>query len=217
MKPWANADPAQYASLDLRAHAIMAELAPYEVWTLDLPGGGAGRTVADVRALALTAKPNMVVNGLFALRRLIGRVLDWDRDDGDELGLFMNRLTEKDRVQSVVPCGSKDGPFTLLYLHSQEAMSEIRNKTVHAALVWALRPRSNGYRLYWGVYVRPVGALTSMYMNAIKPFRHWLVYPSLLRRLLQAWCAAYATSVSQEGANTIEEHLHGQCNQDHSR
>jgi hypothetical protein len=39
-----------------------------------------------------------------------------------------------------------------------EAVSEVLNATVHAFLCQALRKTESGYRLYWGVYVKPVTA-----------------------------------------------------------
>jgi len=105
--------------------------------------------------------------------------------------LFQLRITEADRARSTVATGTKDGPFTVLYVHPTEAMREIRNSTVHAALVWVLIRRKDGYRLLWAIYVKPVGRLTAFYMFLIEPFRRWIVYPSLLRRLHRSWSLTY--------------------------
>ena len=99
----------------------------------------------------------------------------------------MHRLTDEDRELSLEPPGSMDGPFTVLYVHPLEAVSEIRNATVHAFLVFALTATDDGYRLYWAVYVEPVGRGTRIYMALIDPFRRRLVYPAILRRLHRAW------------------------------
>ena len=55
--------------------------------------------------------------------------------------------------------------------------------TVHAFLVLAFVERPEGQRLYWAVYVRPVGRFTRWYMALIDPFRRLIVYPALLRQL----------------------------------
>jgi hypothetical protein len=68
-----------------------------------------------------------------------------------------------------------------------EAVSEIRNATVHGVLVWALEPTSSGYELFWAIHVLPVGRWTKPYLALIDPFRRWLVYPALLRGLHEAW------------------------------
>ena len=199
MAPWAITDQVEYLSQNLRAHSILGDIVPYEVWRLDLPGGGEGRTVADIRSLSLANKPSRVVKSLFAIRWFLGRMFGWDQESKDQEGLFQSRLTEADRVRSMVDPGTKDGPFTVLYVHPTEAMSEISNKTVHAALVWILLPRDNGYRLLWGIYVKPIGRLTTFYMGLIKPFRHWIVYPSLLRRLYHLWCTTYNSRIESVG------------------
>lgn len=48
-----------------------------------------------------------------------------------------------------------------------------------------------GYRLYLGVYVQPVSRLTSLYMALIDPFRRFIVYPAVLRRIRRAWVERY--------------------------
>ena len=44
-------DPRDYERLDLRAHSLLADVAIHDVWAVDLPGGGPGRTVLDVLAV----------------------------------------------------------------------------------------------------------------------------------------------------------------------
>ncbi len=189
--PWALTDSSEYLNLDLRAHTILKDVPLHDVWRLDLPGGGPGRTVADIRSLNLSSRPSAVVRLLFGIRWFLGRLFGWDRQSESDEGLFQSRLTEEDRVRSSVAIGTKDGPFTVLYVHPTEAMSEIRNSTVHAALVTVLLPCPVGYRLLWAIYVKPVGRLTGFYMSLIKPFRRWIIYPSLLRRLHRAWSLTY--------------------------
>jgi len=87
----------------------------------------------------------------------------------------------------MVEPGTLDGPFALLYVHPTEAVSEIRNATVHAFLVWSLECVPDGYQLFWAIHVLPVGHWTRPYLALIDPFRRWLVYPSLLRRIHEAW------------------------------
>ena len=107
---------------------------------------------------------------------------------------FQARLTEADRRQSIVEPGTHDGPFAVLYVHESEAVSEIRNATVHAFLVWALEPAPEGCQLFWAIYVLPVSGWTTPYLALIDPFRRWLVYPSLLRRFHEAWCREFESA-----------------------
>ena len=40
--------------------------------------------------------------------------------------------------------------------------------------------------------VRPRGTFGEAYMALIKPFRHWIVYPTLMRQMERAWNAQAA-------------------------
>ena len=66
-------------------------------------------------------------------------------------------------------------------------LSEVQNANVHAFSVKVLILR-NGYR-YTGRSTCGVGAITCWYMRAIDPFRHWIVYPAILRALRRGWDA----------------------------
>ena len=47
--------PTEYLSLRLRVHELLHDIPLYDVSVVDLPGGGAGRSVADIRVLESTA------------------------------------------------------------------------------------------------------------------------------------------------------------------
>jgi hypothetical protein len=97
----------------------------------------------------------------------------------------------RDRRDSEITPGTPAGPFLLLYEFPDEARSDTRNATVHACICTALARTATGYRLYWGVYVLPVSWLTRPYLIAIEPFRRFILYPAMLRRIRRAWLAAY--------------------------
>jgi hypothetical protein len=131
------------------------------------------------------------VSTLFGVRRFLGRVFGWDqvqRRPGDSLS---PRLSERDRRDSEVAPGTPDGPFRLLYRFRREQLAEIRNATVQGYVCLALAPSAAGYRLYFAVYVLPVSWLTRPYLIAIEPFRRFIVYPAMLRRIQRAWVATY--------------------------
>jgi hypothetical protein len=54
-----------------------------------------------------------------------------------------------------------------------------------------IQPTASGYRFYWAIYVKNVSWLTPVYMALIEPFRRFVVYPAILRRLRAAWVEAY--------------------------
>ena len=199
MRPWSRATVEEYGRLTLRAHSLLADVPVHDVWRVALPCGDPSRTMQDVRSIFEAVRrshpPGLPVRVLFALRWLLGRLFRWDRPFSEpEDWSFRTRLTEADRQQSIVEPGTLDGPFTVLYVHKSEAVSEIRNATVHAFLVWALEPASNGYQLFWAIHVLPVSGWTKPYLALIDPFRRWLVYPSLLRRFNEAWSREFESA-----------------------
>ena len=105
---------------------------------------------------------------------------------------YINRLAEADRSQSQVAPGTCEGPFRVLYVLGEEALSELRNATVHAFLALALTPSAAGYTLYLAVYVKPVSRFSTLYMALIDPFRRLVVYPALGRHAQQRWSRTYA-------------------------
>jgi hypothetical protein len=188
----------EFEKLDLWAHSFLRDVPLHDTFAIDLPGGGQGRTMCDIRALlpAETAiKANLLVAALFTLRFFVGRILGWDanRDELDR-DSYLHRLGAEDRAQALITPGTPDGPFRLLQMLPRESVCEVQNATVHAFLCQALQEEGSGYRLYWGIYVKPVSRFTPVYMALIKPFRHLVVYPAILNRLRKAWIQRYATA-----------------------
>ena len=193
-----------WRALDLRAHTLLEGVPLHDVWTADLPGGGAGRTMADLRPLVSferLGEESAVVRGLVALRLALGRLFGWDREmPSAEPSEFASRLDERDRAASLVPPGTSDGPFSVLYVLPGEMLAEIRNATVQAFSGMALAPTATGYRLTWAIYVLPVSRLTPLYMALIDPFRRFLIYPRLLRQARAAWMRRYGEGAEAGGA-----------------
>jgi hypothetical protein len=182
--------PDEYLSLKLRAHELLRGVRLYDVSVVDLPGGGEGRSLADVRALDSRAAPSRIATVLFRLRRLLGRVFGWDRKRIRPEASLLSRLSEADRRESAIVPGTAEGSFLLLYQFANEALAEVLNATVHGYVCTALVRTATGYRLYLGVYVIPVSWITRPYLLAIEPFRR-ILYPAMLRRIRRAWLAAY--------------------------
>jgi hypothetical protein len=185
--------PAEYLSLPLRAHELLRDVPLYDVSVVDLPGGGAGRSVADIRALDSAAPPSRIASAIYGVRHFLGRVFGWDRVQMGPKDSLVSSLSEHDRRDSEVVPGTPDGAFRVLYRFRDEQLSEIRNATVQGYFCVALARAATGYRLYWAVYVLPVSWLTRPYLIMIEPFRRML-YPAMLRRIQRAWLAAYAGS-----------------------
>lgn len=107
---------------------------------------------------------------------------------GAEESTLADRLPE-DLIDTVPPGSLTPGaPFIPLYLTDDEAAAEISNQTVHGVMHLAWADQGDGqYRGEMAVYVKPRGHLGDAYMALISPFRHWIVYPALMRQIERAW------------------------------
>jgi Protein of unknown function (DUF2867) len=79
-------------------------------------------------------------------------------------------------------------PFAPLYRTDVEFAAELSNQTVHGVMHLAWVERGEGrYQGQMAVYVKPRGRLGKGYMALIAPFRHWVVYPALMRQIERTW------------------------------
>jgi hypothetical protein len=174
----------------LRVHAFLAGVPLHDVWAVDLPRPRGGITLdefvraAGKRLYALSPLARMLLD----IRLFVGRIFGWDRDSAASASeTFATRLTAADRSRSLVPAGTPDGLFRVVYSFENEQLVEITNRTAHAAALSALVETASAYRFYFGVYVQSVGRFTPLYMALIDPFRKLIVYPSLLRSVRASW------------------------------
>lgn len=187
-------DPSEFRARPLRVHALLHDVPLEDVWAIRLPGGGAGRTIQDLRAVMAVGREAApaVVRGLFRLRGRIGALFGWDhRRPAWNAESYADRLSPADRARSLAEPGSPDGSFRLLYRFEDEQLSELRNATVHAFASLSIRPTPGGYVAYLAVFVQPVHRFTRLYMGAIAPFRRLIVYPAVIRTMQHAWAARY--------------------------
>jgi hypothetical protein len=180
----------EFERLPLRVHAFLAGVPLHDVWAIDLPRARSGITLDELlrTASACLLTPSPVVRALLNIRLFIGRLLGWDREPAPTTWeSFATRMTTADRSRSLVPAGTREGLFRVVYRFENEQLFELINRTAHAAALSALVETGNGYRFYFGVYVRSVSRFTPIYMALIDPFRKLVVYPSLLRTVLANW------------------------------
>jgi len=79
-------------------------------------------------------------------------------------------------------------PFVPLYRTEVEFAAEISNQTMHGVMHLAWVEQGGGrYQGQMAVYVKPRGRFGRAYMALIAPFRHWIVYPALMRQTERAW------------------------------
>ena len=166
-----------------------------DVWALPTPGGP-DDFPRLVRQFASGERSQGGSSGaartLWAIRWKVGELLGWD---GPDDGHGARSPTLRDRF----PADLRDAPsgpdfdalpFTALYLLDDEFAAEIINRTVHGVLHLGWVSDGTGdCRGEMAVYVKPNGLLGTAYMAAIKPFRHLIVYPALMREIGREWRA----------------------------
>src|SRR5262245_46109228 len=199
-------DPGDFRACPLRVHALLHDVPLEDAWAIPLSGGGAGRTVRDLRAVMVAGREAAppVVRGLFQLRGRIGALFGWDHQrPAWNAESYAERLSAADRARSLIAPGTPDGNFRILYRFEDEQLSELRNATVHAFASLSIRPTPGGYLAYLGVFVQPVHRFTRLYMRAIAPFRRLVVYPAIIRQMQRAWVERYGGESGDESRLTV--------------
>jgi hypothetical protein len=168
----------------------------------ELPARGTRDEFSDLLAIVAgtenAGSPSLPVRALFGLRRAIGRVTGWDDDARDATISLADRLPARARERPAEPQPSSRS-FHALYRTDDEWAAEIANRTVHGVMHVAWVPDApsggqvadNRYHGELGVYVKPRGRFGNVYMAAIAPFRHHIVYPAMLRQFDRAWQARH--------------------------
>jgi hypothetical protein len=175
-----------------RIHELTPDFELEDVWALPTPGGrGDFHLLVERIATADPSRESPVAARLlWAVRWKLGALFGWDDPDS---GIGSRVPSLRDRL----PADLRDGPsgpnpdsvpFSPLYLLDDEWAAEIANRTVHGVLHLGWVDDGNGgYRGQMAVLVKPNGVLGRAYMLAIKPFRHLVVYPAMLRRIGRDW------------------------------
>ena len=184
--------PSAHSSRPWRIHEIAPDFRLEDVWALPTPGGPGDfpRLVEEFAAANPAHSLPRPARALWALRSKIGELLGWD-DDEDGLGTRVATL--RDRLPADLRGGARvpesdNLPFSSLYMLDDEWAAEIANRTMHGVVHLGWVPDGNGgYRGQMAVLVKPNGRLGSAYMAAIKPFRHLIVYPALMRLIERNW------------------------------
>jgi hypothetical protein len=183
-----------HTSRPWRIHELTHDFRLEDVWTLPTPGGPDDfpRLVQGIVSGDPSQGSSRAARALWAIRWKVGELLGWD---GPDTGLGSRVPTLRDRL----PADLRDAPpgpdfdtlpFTSLYLLYDEWAAEIANSTVHGVMHmgWVQDP-TGGYRGQMAVLVKPNGLFGAGYMAAIRPFRHLIVYPPMMRQIERTWRA----------------------------
>jgi hypothetical protein len=187
-----------HTSRPWRIHEVAGDFRLEDVWALPTPGGRRGdfhRLVERFAAGDETQNPSRLTRALFAIRWKLGEVFRWDRPDagvGSRVPSLRERLPADLRNAPTGPEFAKL-PFTSLYLLDDEWAAEVANETVHGVMHMGWVPdAAGGYRGQMAVLVKPNGLLGTLYMKAIRPFRHLIVYPAMMRQIEREWTSSQA-------------------------
>ncbi len=176
----------EYTSRPWRIREIASDFRLEDVWALPASG-----EASDFPALVqgfVEGDPmhgSRLARALWTIRWKLGGLLGWDKA---EAGLEARVPTLRGRLPNDLvdaPGPAFDTlPFTSLYLIDDEFAAEIANRTMHGVMHLSWVPDGTGvYHGQMAVLVKPNGLLGVAYMAAIKPFRHLIVYPAMMRQI----------------------------------
>lgn len=180
-----------------RVHALLNDFQLEDVWQVPV-ALNSNQTLGLFTEHFLESMSKITDKGvagfLFKLRLLLGKF--FNLDDTHQLvnelvpGSIRYRYAKEERLDfDDLPAPNKgDLDFVPVYRLENEHLSEIENKTVHAALHFSRVPDGEArWGIQMAVYVKPKGLLGKFYMLLIKPFRLWIVYPALMKNVKDEW------------------------------
>jgi Protein of unknown function (DUF2867) len=184
-----------------RIHELTRDFRLEDVWALPTPGGPDDfpRLVEQLASADPSQGSSRAVETLWAIRWKVGELFGWDAPDaglGSRVQMLRDRLPTDLRDARAGP--EFDAlPFTSIYLLEDEWAAEIANRTVHGVmhLGW-VQDATGGYRGQMAVLVKPNGLLGTGYLAAIRPFRHLIVYPRMIRAMGREWRAGVKTKTA---------------------
>jgi hypothetical protein len=183
-----------HTSRPWRIHELTRDFHLEDVWALPTPGGPDDfrRLVQGIASGDPSKISSRAARTLWAIRWKVGELFGWDDSDarlGHRAPTLRDRLPDDLRH---APSGPKFDalPFASLYLLDDEWAAEIANRTVHGILHlgWVL-DQAGAYRGQMAVLVKPNGLFGTAYMATIRPFRHLIVYPPMMRQIERTWRA----------------------------
>ena len=184
-----------------RIREIVPDFTLEDVWALPAQGGaGDFQKLLELMASSDPANADSLpARTLWRVRDLIGRfgLGRISAARGNSTGKLPIPGTSETSLSGRLPDDLRDTavdvdfgslPFVPLYRTDDEFAAEISNQTVHGVMHLAWVDQGEGrYQGQMAVYVKPRGAFGKGYMALIRPFRHWIVYPALMRQTERSW------------------------------
>jgi hypothetical protein len=181
-----------HTSRPWRIHELTRDFRVEDVW--ELPGSGGAddfpRLVRVIASLDPSQGSSRLARALWEIRWKLGALLGLDRPDaslGSRVPTLRDRLPAD--LRETGPGPDFDSlPLSPLYLLEDEFAAEVANRTMHGVMhIGRIPDETGGFHAQMAVLVKPNGFLGNAYMAAIRPFRHLIVYPAVMRDGARAW------------------------------
>lgn len=188
-------DNSEHKKYSWQAHALLEDFEIEDVWELPVEMNQ-HQSMDEVQKIFSKAIDEMSRSGLagllFQIRFFLGRLFGWDDEVDTEdvlpMGSIRERYARKHGLKAEDFSVLRGAQFVPVYKTKNEALSEIENATVHAAVHYGKVPLENErYGVHMTVYVKPKGLFGKTYMHLIKPFRLYIVYPIMLKIIGNHW------------------------------
>jgi hypothetical protein len=189
----ATLPPSAHYAQPWRVHEITGDFRLEDVWALPAEGS---REEFPRLLKAFSARDSAgggssrAAGALMRIRLRLGEMLHLD-DPRSGIGSRVQSLRERlpaDVAAATDPPSPGSLAFQTVYQLPNEWAAEIANRTMHGVLHLGWVPVGDGrYRGQMAILVKPNGLEGRAYMAAIRPFRHLIVYPSMLSRIERVW------------------------------
>ena len=189
--------PEDYRKENWKIHRIASDFELHDCWILPIKPRVSPESFYEVFEFITNfypAQDSSLIDALFKIRFTVGALMKWDGPDswgtipGTSEKSLADRLTPEEKNANQIQRAKRPTnmmeKFKPVYLFPNEGVLEISNRTVYALLHLGLTSQT---KLTLGVYIKSRGALTTFYMTLIKPFRHWVVYPTWFRAMQANW------------------------------
>jgi hypothetical protein len=201
---------AAHESRPWRIREIVPDFRLEDVWAL--PAHGGAEDFQALLELMVSSDPadvqSLPARILWSVRDRLGSLFGLGRisapvDSGDAPGKLPIPGTHETSLTDRLPDDLRGTaadlhfeslPFASLYRTDVEFAAEVSNQTVHGVMHLAWVDQGEGrYQGQIAVYVKPRGRFGKGYMALIKPFRHWIVYPAVMRQIERVWSTRGST------------------------
>jgi uncharacterized protein DUF2867 len=192
---------AAHDDLPWRIHDIAPDFTVEDVWAL--PARGTVDDFSSLLELIASSDPanarSVPTRVLWQVRDVLGRTFRLGRISAPDpsAGTLVIPGTNETSLSERLPAdlrGTAAGvrfaslPFTPLYRTDLEFAAELSNPTVHGVMHLGWVDQGHGRcQGQMAVLVKPRGQLGTAYMALIRPIRHRVVYPALMRQIGRAW------------------------------